>query len=124
MLFLETEVSNPIKYLSNYINFSILKINYTNFLTKYLSNNFWRSPDSHLSKCKIDFDLINTKKICNIWNIYSLEAAANPDTVPPNPYAARKLASDTKLQINSAKVYDPVVTFSIKNNIKLWENLK
>ena len=70
---------------------------------KYLSN-FCRSLDLHLIKCEIDLDLSWSK------NCVLSEEDGNLITVT--------------FQINSTKVYVPVVTLLMNDNIKFLENIE
>ena len=49
---------------------------------------------------------------------------ANPATDPPIAYAPPTKTSSAKFQINKGKLYVPVVTLSINDNIKFLENIK
>ena len=62
--------------------------------------------------------VIKKKQILEIHR--TLEVAANA----PNWRTLSTLIYDTTFQINSAKLYIPVVTLSINDNTKVLENLK
>ena len=80
--------------------------------------------DLPLINCKIELDLS--------WSIYCVMSEisrtravpANPNANPAAPAAAETQTTSTTFQINNAKVYVPVVTLSINDNIKLLENIK
>ena len=64
---------------------------------------------------------------CIVSQIYRTPESLNPAT--PNANLLNlcilpTLASDATFQINNAKLYVPVVTLSIENNIKSLENVK
>ena len=82
----------------------------------YLSN-FWRYLNLSLINCQIELDLswLRNNIISEISRAV-LVAGANP--------AATATITSTTFQINNAKSYVPVVTFSINNNFKLLENIK
>ena len=50
--------------------------------------------------------------------------AGNPRANPPAPAVAARQTTGAAFQINNAKIYVPVVTLSINDNIKLLENIK
>ena len=90
---------------------------------KHLSN-FWRSLDLPLINCEIEFDLSWPKE-------FILSEISIIPTTPPNPNAntpVQEVAVIQKtsktFQINSAKIYVPVVTLSINDNIKVLVNIK
>ena len=76
-------------------------------------NNFWRSLDLPLIKCKIELDLKWTKnctksEIPVTDEVPSISAANAPiDHVPPTE------ATRATFEINNAKFYVPIVTLSI-----------
>ena len=76
---------------------------------KYLSN-FWRFLDLPLINCEIELDLSWSKE-CIISEISI------------TPVAAIKTIRVT-FQINNAKLYVPVVTLSINDDIKFLEDIK
>ena len=49
---------------------------------------------------------------------------ANPDTNFPVRARGATQATGSTFQINNAKHYVPVVTLSINDNIKFWENIQ
>ena len=73
------------------------------FLLKHLSN-FWRSLDLPLINCEIELDLSWTK-----------------DCVLSEHYNS---ITGTNFMIISTKLYVPVVTLSINDNIEFLENIK
>ena len=50
--------------------------------------------------------------------------ADNPDANPPVPDVTVIQATGATFQTNNAKLYVPVVTFSINDNINFLENIK
>ena len=62
---------------------------------------------------------------CVISEIHKTrEVPANPNANPPNPIIQATAATGTTFQINYVKLYVPIVTLSINNNIKFLENIK
>ena len=64
------------------------------------------------------------KRFYNIGNIWYFRIDANPAS---NSYVAHARATSTTsalFQINSTKIYVPVVSLAVNNNIKFLENLK
>ena len=85
---------------------------------KYLSN-FWRSLDLLLINCEIELDLSWSRK-CVISEISRTAAiAANP----PNPAREKTKTNSATFQIISPKLYIPVNTLSISDNIEFLENI-
>ena len=88
---------------------------------KYLSN-FWRSLDFPLINCKKEIDMKWTKS-CVIT-----EVSRSFKVVDPNAdklvYELVTAKTGTAFQINNAKLYVPVVTLSINDNMKHLENIK
>ena len=70
---------------------------------KYLSN-FWRSLDFPLINSEVELDLSWTKNCVLAENDADL--------------------NDATFQINNTKLYVPLVTWSINDNIKFLENMK
>ena len=82
-------------------------------------SNFWRSIDLPLINCEIELDLIWTRS-CIISEI------SRTSIVIGNP-TAREVATETTaatFQINNAKLYVPILNFSINDNIKFLKNIK
>ena len=79
-------------------------------------SNFWRSFDLPLINCEIELDLRWTR-IC-IISVTSRTAAVAGD----NPIEA-KITTSATFQINNVKLYVPLVTLSINDNIKFLEHL-
>ena len=50
--------------------------------------------------------------------------AGNPNSNPPVPTVAATQTIGATFQINNAKLYGPVVTLSINDNITFLENIK
>ena len=90
---------------------------------KYLSN-FWRSLDSLLINCEIELDMSWSKE----WIISEISIkpakAGNQRANPPVLAVAARQKTGTTFQISNAKLYVPVVTFSLNDNIKFLENIK
>ena len=78
-------------------------------LLKYL-NNFWRSLHLPLINCEIELDLPRSKYsiICDILR--------TPEVAGDNLVEAT-LTNGATFQINNAKLYVPIVTLSINDNI-------
>ena len=78
-----------------------------------------------LITCEVKLDLSWSKE-CMISEIYkTLEVPANPDANSPNPLIkATTTTTSATFQINNGKLYVPVVTLSINNNINILENIK
>ena len=78
---------------------------------------FWRSPYLPLINCEIDLDFT--------WSKISLtsEISRTPKVVEDDPMDATQTEGAT-FKINKTKLYVPVVTFSINDNIKFLENVK
>ena len=83
---------------------------------KHLSN-FWRSLDIPLINCEVEIILTWTK-ICVLADMTVRAAGNNND--PP----AILGGSGAKFEITDTKLYVPVVTLTIENDIKLLEKLK
>ena len=93
------------------------------FALKYLSS-CWRSLDLPLTNCEIELDL-KLPKVCLIPGIHKTpENLANINANLPYPHIQAIPTTGATCQINNAKLYVPVVTLSINNNIKLLENIK
>ena len=90
---------------------------------KYL-NNFWRFLGLPLVNCEIELDLPWSKKcLISEISIKPIIAGKPRANIPILAVAARQTTGAT-FQINNNKIYIPVVTFSINDNIKLLENIK
>ena len=84
------------------------------------SINFWRFLDLPLINCKIELDLTWSRN-CMTSEISRTDAlAANPH----NPARAATDTTGATFQINSTKLYVPVVTLFLNDNIKFLENIK
>ena len=87
-------------------------------------SNFWRSLDLPLINGEMLLDLIWTKN-CVISEISRTAAMAeNPDLKPHIPAVAAAATTSAMFQINNAKLYVPVFTLSINDNINFSENIK
>ena len=71
-----------------------------------------------------ELDLLWSKKFIILEICRTPGVPAYPNTNPPNPPLPSALTSDTIFQTNSAKIYVPVVTLSVNNNIKFLPNIK
>ena len=99
---LDTEVVVPLKCLSN----------------------IWRFLDLPLTNCKTELDL-SWSKNCIISEIsITPRVAGNPNVNPPVLAVATIRTTSATFQINNAKLYVPVVTLSVNDNIKFLENIK
>ena len=87
--------------------------------SKYCSN-FWKSLDLPLINSEIEFDLPLLRKYVISEKLKTAVAAVNPSNLAREEI---KRVSAT-LQIISDKLYAPVVTLFIQDNIKLLENIK
>ena len=91
--------------------------------SKYLSN-FWRSLDLPFINCEIEIDLTWSKE-CIVSEISITPAiAGNPNARPPVQARETRQTTGSTFQINNAKLYVPVVTLSINDNVKFLENIK
>ena len=88
--------------------------------TKFSRLHFWRPLDLPLSNCEIELDLLRSRKRIISETGRTPEVPANPDA---NPRIPPTLTSDATFHINSTKLYVPVVTLSINDNIKFLESL-
>ena len=84
-------------------------------------SNFWRSLDLLFINCKIELDLRWTEN-CVISKI-SRTFTAVPNTDPVE-YEVVTATTGATFQTSNAKLYVPVVTLSINDNIKFLENIK
>ena len=84
-------------------------------------SNFWRSLDLPLIKCEIEPALKWTKKILISEILRTSRAIPSTD---PAEYESVTATTGATFQINNAKLYVPVVTLSINDNIKFLENIK
>ena len=74
--------------------------------------------------CETELDL-KWRKNCVISEIYKTsEVSADPNANLPNNLIQATTTTGATFQINNAKLYVPVVTFSINDNIKSSENIK
>ena len=87
----------------------------------YLSN-VWRSLNLPLNNCKIELDLSWWKE-CIITEVSRTFKAVDPDG-DPVVYELVTETTGATFQINNMKLYVPVVTLSINDNINFLENIK
>ena len=92
--------------------------------------NFWRSLDLTLINCEIELNLSWSKDwiISEILNNTEIAANSTCNQTVAHLLLEQKTRGTLKtratFQINSAKLYIPVVTLSINNNINLLRNIK
>ena len=87
---------------------------------KYLSN-FWRPLGLPLRNCEIELDL-RWSKTCVISEISkTFREVPNAD---PVEYRVVTATTGAIFHINNARLYVPVATLSINDNIKFLENIK
>ena len=68
---------------------------------------------------------LSWSKECIISEIYkTAEVHASPNANLPNPLTQATATNTATFPINNAKIYVPVVTLSINDNIKFLENIK
>ena len=84
-------------------------------------SSFWRLIDLTLINCEIELDLKWTKN-CVLSEIPLTFTALDPNANPV-VYQEETVTASATFQINNAKRYVTVVTFSINNNIKFLENI-
>ena len=99
---MDTEVAVPLKYLSN----------------------FWRFLNFLLIDCKIELDLSWSKECITSETSTIPRITGNPDANLPVQEVVAIQTTGVTFPINNAKVYGPVVTLSINDNIKFLENIK
>ena len=87
---------------------------------KYLRD-FWRSLDLPLINCDIEFELKWPTNFV-IAEVSKTFRAVDPN-VDPVEYKLVTATTGARFQLNNAKLYAPVVTFSINDNIKFLENI-
>ena len=92
-------------------------------LLKYLSY-FWRSRDLPLINCEIELDLLRSKKCIKPEISITPAVSGNPNATPPVPDVAAIRTTSATFQVDIARLYVPVVTLSINDNIKFLENIK
>ena len=88
---------------------------------KHLSN-FWRSLDLPLINCGTELSLRRTRN-CVITEVSRTFREVDPN-VDPVEYEVATLTTSATFQINNDKLYVPVITLSINNNIIFLENIK
>ena len=90
---------------------------------KYL-NNFWRYFDLPLINCEIDLDWSWSKE-CIISEISIIpRVPGNPRANPPTLDVKAIQTTGATFQINNAKIYIPVITLSINDNIEFSGKIK
>ena len=87
---------------------------------KHLSK-FWNSLDLPLSNFEIELELRWAKNF-TISEISRAFRATDPNA-DPFVYKIKSQTASATFQINNAKLYNPVVTLSINDNIKFLENI-
>ena len=85
-------------------------------------SNFWRSLDLLLINCQIEFDL-KWRINCVISEISRTLRAVDPNA---NPVVYELVTATTGVifQVNNAKLYVPVFTLSVNDNINFFGNIK
>ena len=87
-------------------------------------SNFWKFLDLPLFNCEIELDWSWSKE-CIISKISMIPGLpANPGANPPVQVIEVMQTTGIAYQINNIKLYGPVVTLSINDNIKFLENMK
>ena len=74
--------------------------------------------------CEIEFDLPWSKECITSEISIIPPMISNPDANLPVPDVAATQTTSATSQINNAKLFVPVVTWSINDNIKFLENIK
>ena len=90
---------------------------------KYLSN-FWRPLDFSFIYCEIELDLSWLKECVKSEIPIAPAVSCNSRTNPPAPVLAAMKTTEVTFQANNAKLFVPVVTLSINDNIKFLESIK
>ena len=85
-------------------------------------SNFWRSLELPMINYEIELDLKWTKS-CVISEISKTPRAVDPNANPV-VYELVKTTSGATFQINNAKLYVPVVTLSVNDNILIFRKYK
>ena len=106
----ETKIIDSIPANSNRLNSEVV------VPIHYLSN-FWRSLDLPLINCEIQLDF-SWSKNCQIFEI-----SRTPEVSGNNP-KDETLTNGAAFQIKNAKLYVPIVTLSMNDNIKFSGNKK
>ena len=89
-----------------------------------LISEFWRFINLPIIKCEIELNWSWSKE-CMISEIsITPRIAAHPDANPPVPGVTAIQTTGATFQINDTKIYVPVDTLSINDNIKVLENIK
>ena len=83
-----------------------------------------RLPDLPLFNYEIELDLRWTKNCLILEILRATPEAGNANANPPTQAVAVTQKTGTTFKINNAKLYFPVVTLSIIDNIKYLENTK
>ena len=92
-------------------------------LWKYLSN-FGRSLDLPAINFEIEIDLLWSKEFIIPETSITPRIAGNPNTKPPVQAREAVKTTGATFKIINPKLYVPIVTLSIKDNINLLENIK
>ena len=86
--------------------------------------NFWRSLDLPLISREIELNLSWSKHLVISEILRTPEVPANQAVKSPTDRLLSTQTIKSTFQINNAKHYVPVVTFSINHNMKLLEKTK
>ena len=89
---------------------------------RYLSN-FWRSLDLLLINCEIELDLSWSKECIRSEISITPGIPGNPNANPP-VLAVAVIQNNYCNISNNAKLYVPVTSLSVNDNIKLLKNIK
>ena len=92
-------------------------------LLKYFSN-FWRFLDLPLINCEIELDLSSSKKHIVSEISITPRVAGNPNANTPVLVVVAIQTTGATFQINNTKLYFPVVTLSLNDNMAFLENIK
>ena len=79
---------------------------------------------SPLINCEIEIDLLWSKEFIIFEISITPKIAGNPNARPPVQAREVRKTTGAEFEINNAKLYVPVVAFSINDNIKVLENIK
>ena len=85
---------------------------------------FWRFLDLPLINCEIELDLSWSKDCIISGKSRTPEIDVDPDANPSILTKEARKTNNATFQINNTKLYVPVGTLLIKDNIKFLENIK
>ena len=123
----KTVISKSFEYKTKIIGSTLVNTNALDtevaVTLKHLSN-FLGSLDLPFINCKIEFDLSRSKDYILSEIFDTPEIDANPPSNPPIAHTPATSTTGALFQINSTKIYFPVVTLTINDNINFLGNLK